>query len=302
MSQQTIDRSLAIEFSRTFHELAAQRVSRVRPYVEVKQMRADEMYYDRIGTVEARKIEGRYQNATFDSVEHSRRVLPRERYAINLPIDKKDELGSFLEYPGQYASVALEGLNRQMDRIILDAAFADVRVATNSKTPDTDLDFASDGVIVVDATAGLTKAKLLEVQQNFINNEVGVEDDDKMFMTITGAENTSLLNEVTFTSSDFTLANQGVSDNNMIMQAQGFKFIHFGANAPKPILQTDTGAGERFLVASTMKGLCLGINQDIEIEITERDDKIDTVQVQAIMTIGALRTEGKRVQRVRVTL
>ena len=295
---ESIDEAQVIEFSDKVHEEAQQQNSRLKPVVQIKQMQGDHFAYDGLGSVEAREITGRNVPATFDDIEHNRRQIIRRRFVINLPVDASDVRGALQDPVKNYAGAIAKGASRQFDRLIAEAAFLDVRTGRDFQNTVTAVD---DGVITVDETAGLVYEKLLEIKENFIDNEVGnddgVDENDEIYLTITGAEHTQLMQEEELISGDFT--RDFVVEKGRVIRAAGIKLIAFGANVPKPIIPVISA--QRKLIAATSRGICLGISKDMSIKVQERIDLIETVQVQVIFEIGAVRTEGALLQQVDVT-
>lgn len=288
---QTIDQALITEFSAMVHHEAQQEVSKLRPYVITKQIKGDNFKYDGLGRVQAREITGRNVPAIFDDVTHNTRKLSRRRFVINLPVDASDMRGALLDIEGEYAKAIAAEMLRQTDRVIYDAAFADVRTGLDFNTIIT---AAQDGVTTVDATGGLIYEKLLEINQNWIDNDVMA---NKPYLTITGDEYSSLMGEVELTSGDFS--RQFAIEKGQITSALGMDLIALADSVENPIIPTV--GGERNLIAATERAICLGISKEMGIKITERDDYVETNQVQVVMEIGAVRTEGALIQKVRVT-
>lgn len=291
---QSIDQALVTQFSDLVHQEAQQKTSKLKPFVQFKQMQGDLWAYDGLGRVDAREVQGRVVKADFDDIDHNRRKIARRRFIVNLPIDASDVRGSLLNVDSEYATACAAAMVRQTDRVIAEAAFADVNTGRDFENTVT---ATADGVTLVDATAGLTYAKLLEINQNFIDEDVGVDEDEKLFLTISGKENTSLMQEAELTSGDFT--RELSVDNGRMRNAAGLELVQFAANAPQPILEV-SGA-ERFLIAGSSRGICVGVSKEMSINIQERNDLVETHQVQIIMEIGAVRTEGVLLQKVRVT-
>ena len=290
----SIDQSLIIEFSDLVHKVAQQKTSRLKPHAQIKQMSGDVFAYDGLGRVEAREVSGRNVAATFDDIQHNRRKMIRKRYVVNLPVDASDVRGALLNPESNYADAIANAAVRQYDRTIYDAAFASVLTGRDFETTVT---AATDGVTTVDATGGLTYEKLLEIGENFMNDDVGVESDESIYLTITGAEHTALMKEVELTSSDYN--RQYNVEKGKMTEAAGIKLIPFAASVPSPIIPV--AGGERKLLAASSRGLCLGISKDMSIKVQERNDLIETTQVQVVFEIGAVRTEGVLVQQVDVT-
>lgn len=288
------DKALVTEFSDMVHQEAQQMQSRLKPYAQIKQMSGDVFAYDGLGRVDAREVAGRNVAATFDDIEHNRRKISRKRFVINLPIDASDVRGSLLNPESNYASAIAAGALRQYDRVIYDAAFADI---STGRDFDTTVTAANDGVLTVDATSGLTYEKILEITQNFMDNDVGEDVNEKMFLTVTGDEHTDLMQESEFISGDFTRA--FAVESGRIKNVSGIDLVPFAASVANPVIPVS--GGERQLVAASSRGICLGISKEMSIKIEPRNDLIETDQVQVVFEIGAVRTEGALVQKVSVT-
>lgn len=290
----SIDAALITQFSDMVHQEAQQLNSRLRPYTKVQQFTGDVWAYDGLGRVDAREVLGRNVAATFDDITHNRRKVTRRRFVINLPIDASDVRGALLNPESEYAKAVAAGMLRQYDRVIYQAAFADVLTGRDFGTTVT---AANDGVVTVDATAGLTYEKLLEIKQNFIDYDVGEDVNETTYLTITGDEHTDLMSEAELTSGDFS--RQFVVDKGTITSAVGMNIVKFAASVPNPIIPTVSS--QRQLIAASSRGMVLGVSKEMSIKIQERNDLIETTQVQVVAEIGAVRTEGALVQKVTVT-
>lgn len=290
----SIDNALITEFSDMVHHQAQQMQSRLKPYANIKQMTGDVWAYDGLGRVEAREVVGRNVPATFDDITHNRRKIARRRFVINLPVDASDVRGALLNPESEYAKAVAAGMLRQYDRVMYQAAFADVLTGRDFSTTVT---AATDGVVTVNATAGLTYEKLLEIRQNFYDLDVGTDDNEKIFLTIGGREHTNLMGETELTSGDFS--RNFVVDKGRIASALGMDLVMLASSVGSPIIPAS--GGERALVAASSRGLVLGVSKEMQIKIQERNDLIETTQVQVICEIGAVRSEGALVQKVRVT-
>ena len=293
----SIDNALITEFSAMVHTVAQQKISRLKPYVRQVQMSGDVWTYDGLGRVEAREIEGRNVPATFDDITHSRRKMSRRRFVINLPVDASDVRGALLNPESEYATAVANGMVRQIDRVIYQAAFADVLTGRDFSTTVT---AAADGVLTVDATAGLTYEKLLEINQNFFENDVGIDDTERTFLTITGKQQTALMGEIEFINNQYnTAAPNGGVGKGVIQTGLGLDLVPIAGGVSAPIIPTVSG--ERALLAASDRGLILGVSKEMSVTIKDRPDYFETTQVQVIMEMGAVRTEGALVQKVRVT-
>lgn len=292
--QDEISKSLITQFSANVHAVASQKQSRFRPYFNQMQMTGEFFAYDGIGRIEAREVLGTYAPATFDQIEHTRRKISKRRFVLNLPIDASNVRAQLLDPQSQYAQRIAEAMNRQYDRLVYQCAFADVFTGRDFETT---VSAATDGVLTVDATAGLTYEKLLEIKQNFHSNDVGIEEDETLLLTITGKEHTALLQEPELIQDTYTRSY--VVEKGQVNEALSIKMVHFANGVPSPIIPVV--GGQRQLIAASTRGIVVGVSKDIEIKIQERTDYVETTQVQAVFEMGAVRTEGALIQKVTVT-
>jgi hypothetical protein len=290
----SIDKALITEFSDLVHQEAQQMTSRLKPYLNIKQMSGDVFAYDGHGRVDAREVSGRNVPADFDDITHNRRKLSRKRFVINLPIDASDVRGALLNPESEYARAVAAGMMREYDRVAYNAAFADILTGRDFETTTT---FAADGGTTVDATGGFTYEKLLEVRQNFWDNDVGLDEGEMIYGTIAGKEHTALMGEAELTSGDFS--RDYVIEGGQMTRALGMALVPFAGSVPNPILSVS--GGTRDLLFASSRGICLGVSKEMSIKIEERPDYIETTQVQVVAEIGAVRTEGALVQKVQTT-
>ena len=290
----TPDVSYITGFSEVVYHEFQQMTSKLFPYVELQEMKASKKSVEGLGGVEAKEINGRYQAVVFDDIEHLRRKLPRRRFSVDLPIDANDARAILMDQPTEYAKAIVNALQRKMDRVIYDSLFASVWTGEDFETEVT---FANDGGLTVDATGGLTYEKTLEITQNFIDGDVDVDNNSFVFGG-TGDENTALMKETEITSGDYS--RNYVVDKGFLTHMGMYDLKWFAANAKDPIIKTNA-AGARECFAMVKGGVILGVAKSVAIEIKDRPDLHETKQVSAVMSIGAVRRQGKTVQKVTTT-
>lgn len=291
----TIDNALITQFSDTVHLKAQQIKARLRPYVSVIPMKGDNFAYDGLGTVEAREIVGRIQPVQFTDIEHLRRKIARRRFEVTIPIDSADVRGMLSDPKNRYATAIVAGIERRFDRLCVEAMFSDVLTGRDF---DTRITAVQDGVKTVDATSGLTYEKLLEIKQNFIDADVGNDMPEKFFLGITGDEHTDLMSETKLISGDYSRSY--VIDKGEIQNALGFDIIKYAGKAAKPMLDVNSSNVRSCFAAST-RGIVVGISLTPKLDVSERKDYYETHQVQMIVEMGAVRTEGCLIQKVTTT-
>jgi len=295
MATNTVDQALITQFSSNVHVKAQQSKSRLRDNVIIKPMIGDLFAYDGLEQVETREVNARHADATFDDVVHNRRKIARRRFIVNLPVDDSDVRAVLQDITGEYADVCVRAMNRRFDRVVVEAAFADVFTGRDF---DTTVSFASDGGNTVNATTGLTYEKLLEIKKFWTNNEVGTEQQEDFMLLLTGTEEEALMLETELTSGDFTRSKP--VDEGQMARAVGMKIIVYGADVAIPMLFV-SGGGIRDNVAMTGRSVCIGLSKDMSIKVQDRVDKVETKQVQVISQLGGVRTEGLLMQKVQTT-
>ena len=294
MAVPNIDVAMITQFSDMLQLKTQQIKARLRPYARIKPMKGDLFAFDGLGDIEAQEVNGRIQPTTFNDIDHLRRKIKRRRFVVTLPIDAMDTKGVLINPEGEYATACVRAMERVFDRVGVDALFASVSTGRDFETTVT---YANDGGFTVDATAGLTYEKLLEIQQNWIDADVGNDVPETKVLGISGDEHTALMKETELISGDFS--RQFVVDKGEIVQAAGLILIKFAGNARVPVLNVSGGTRDTFAI--TTRTLCYGLSKDMQITIKDRPDLVDVKQVQIIGILGAVRTEGVLAQKVQTT-
>jgi hypothetical protein len=289
-----VDNALVRQFSDRVHVAAQQIKARLRPHVEIIPMTGDDFAYDGLGTVEATQIIGRQQKTQFAEINHLRRKISRQRFAITLPIDESDVRGMLQNPQGEYAKACVRAMERVFDRIVVSALFASVNTGRDMTTVVT---AATDGVAVVGATGGLTYAQLLAINKNFIDQDVGNDAPENIVMGIAGNEYVTLMQETELVDSLYS--QHYAIDKGRMMSAAGINIVQFAGGVPKPILNVTASVRKCF--AMSTRGICVGMSKEFAVKVEPRPDYVELYQVQIVFELGAVRTEGVLVQEVDTT-
>lgn len=294
----SIDQALVTQFSDMVYAQAQQMETRLSGICETVQVTGKDYAVERLDKVEAIEVTERHADTVAQDISHSRRQLAMREFRTTILLDNFDDVSTLIDPQSNYAAHIAAAMNRQKDRIIAGAAFTDVKTGRNFGTT---LSFANDeGATVaasVGSTTGLNYDKLLEAQENFINNNVGVEADEELYLLMTGQQNTNALNEPELTSGDFS-RNYFV-DKGRAMSGAGFNFIHFSGTDSRPII--GKSGNDRECIAMAKGGIKFGVSKDMTLTVNERPDKNNLIQLQACMYIGAVRVDGRRVQKIVTT-
>ena len=290
-----IDTALITQFSDMVHVRAQQMKSRLRQHFAIRKMTGDVWAYDGIGIVDATEQNERVAPVQFNSVEWNRRKIARRRFVITLPLDSSDVRAMLTNPQNDYSGVCIRAIERVFDRVGIQATLASVYTGRDFSTT---VSAATDGVITVDATAGLTYEKMVEIKRRFVNNEVGNDMPETFLFLCSGDEEAALMQETALINSLYT--RQSVVDKGELKYAVGFEVIKYGGSVLYPMLAVTSGV--RANLALSTRGLVYGMSLDLQLKIQERSDLIETTQVQAIIQLGAVRTEGVLVQQVNATV
>ena len=296
MAMETIATQLVTQFSDMMHIKQQQLKSRLRAYCDIREMRGDSYAYDGLGTVEARELEGRFNETIFDDLEHFRRKIGRREFSVTLPFDEYDLRARLTDPSAQYAQEATAAMERAFDRVVYGALFATVQYGRNFENS---VSSTTDGVLTVNATAGLGLAQVLAIKQNFIDGEcLDAEEFGGSCFGISGEEHTTLMQIQQLTSSLYT--NQMAVERGRMVSALGLDFVVFGQNVTLPLIPVVGGVRQCFAMGK--KGVAVGLNLDWQITIKDRPDLVNVKQIQITGALGAVRTEGKLVQLVTTTM
>lgn len=293
----TIDQALVIEFSSQVHVLSQQLKSRFRGKVRERMVKGNEAAIERIDKVDSIEVTTRHADTIAQDITHSRRQIKMREFRSTILLDTFDEVQVLIDPKGEYAKAVARRLMVNFDEVVADSFFADVKTGRSFGTT---VAFASDdGTTISTGSTGMTYDKLLTAQENFINNNVGVDANEKLYLAIAAQQNTNMMKEEELTSGDFNRNNDFIREKGRIIQAAGFEILHFsGTQTPAIISKTST---TRDCIAFSSDAIEVGINQDITIQVDRRPDKNNLWQVQASMFLGATRVDGKKVQKIQCT-
>lgn len=292
---QTIDQALVTQFSNEVVTLAQQTQSYFRGNVAEIMVSGNDYAVERLDRVQAIEVTTRHADTVGQDITHTRRQLKMREFRSTIYLDDFDALQTLIDPQREYAKAVSAALMRNFDKVVADAAFADVQTG---RTFGTAVTFANDdGITIATGSTGATYDKLLEVKQNFIDNGVGMEFGEELIFAATGQQHTNMMKEEELTSGDFR--RDYVVEGGSITKALGMKCLFFpGLQNPAIISKSST---TRSCIAFAKSGLAAGMNKDLQISIDKRPDKNNMIQVQSCMYIGAVRRDGFKVQKVQCT-
>ena len=294
MANETINDVAANKFTDMFHLEAQQVMSKTMSYVDFRVMNNSEFFaYDRFGRVRAQEAETRSPTIEFSDTDFTRRQIAKRVFYVPVPLYEEDVNNMLADPQSPIIQACIAELNRVKDRIVTEAAIGDVKTG---KGFETTVSFANDDGLTVDATAGVTYDKALELRQNFKQRDVR---STKIGFLMSEQEEESLMKETELTSGDFTRFKP--VDSGSMIQGLGMDFVTFGSGPidNDPILDVTSSIRSNIAIArtDTSSGVVMGISKDITVQVQERPDLLNTKQIVVSMSMGAVRSEGALVQK-----
>tara|TARA_R110000824_G_scaffold30711_4_gene100765 strand:- start:3569 stop:4435 length:867 start_codon:yes stop_codon:yes gene_type:complete len=280
MSNEILDWSV-IDYKSTVEALLQQRGSKFRGTVmEDSYQGKAGAAVNQIGPVNAQLRTTRHSDTPLIETPHDKRWVYPSDYEWADLIDDADKLRLIADPTSPYAVNGAMALGRSMDDVIISAMTGTSKTGEDGTTSTS---FPS-GQTASTTSGGLTVAKLREAMQLLIAAEVDV-DNEPLYCAIGAQQHDDLLGETQAISLDFTT--RPVLVEGRIKAFMGFNFIDSQ--------RLGLSGSNRTAVCWAKSGLHLGIWNDIEARVTERDDKSYSTQVYLKGTFGATRVEEKKV-------
>ena len=219
------------------------------------------------------------------NADHQQRwVLPTDK-ELGLMIAKENEIRMLVDPKSPYADIVRAAYARAYDKAILAAAFADAKTGPYNAMTDTPFP-ATQQIDAATATSKLTVDKLNQAREMLDAAEV--EDFDTRYIICTAQQISNLLEDQKVTSTDYNTVKALV--NGEVNQYLGFEFIRC-ENLPLT-------AKTRSCIAYAKSGLHVGIWNALDVRVDQRPDKKYTWQIYAKATLGATRTQEKKVIKI----
>ena len=224
-------------------------------------------------------------NTPITNADHQQRwVLPSDK-ELGLMVAKEDEIRMLIDPKSPYTDIVRAAYARAYDKAIVTAAFADAKTGPYNAMVNTAFP-ATQMIGGATATNGLTVDKLNQAREMLDAAEV--EDYDTRYIVCTAQQISNLLDDQKVTSADYNTVKALV--NGEVNQYLGFEFIRY-ENLP---LATKT----RSCIAYAKSGLHIGMWNNLDIRVDQRPDKKYTWQIYAKTTLGATRTQEKKVIKI----
>lgn len=247
--------------------------------------------------VSAGLVTSRFQKVALTDAPLQRRGALVDTYSIELGFTESDQLQSIVDLESPFVDAVAKAMMREYDRKVARAAIGTVLTGEDFTTSTS---FTSDGGTTVTASSGLVFDKVREVLQKFYARGVGLTADEELYLAITDKEHSTLLSQAQFTSQDY--AKDFVVVNGKVTKVLGMNVIQFPSSptAGSSIINAQSATVNNCF-AFAKSGIKVGMNSDIEVKVTPRPDLVETMQVQALFRLAAIRVDGAKVVQIDVT-
>ena len=295
MSIETFDQAFVKDFSSAVNHLTQQTTSFFKPYVRERMVQGESFDYNNLGAVKAQKKTSYNEDVKVTNAYHERRGATLDTTYVALHIDGDVKKQMLLDLNSGYTQAVAAAMMRDYDITVAKAALGAVKTGKDLTTTTA---FAGT---TVDATSGLTYAKVLDIKEKFNAKGVGLFDDDKITVAISEKEMTNLLSDATFKSKDFSHMFDYNTRRAGIESSLGMKFIVLPSSPDNDTGILQLSGGNRLCFAFSQKALQVGIRHNLTLKVDELPNKVNTTQIKAYYGIGALRTEDAHVIQINTT-
>lgn len=309
MSSQTIspsiDQAALLTFKDSFWQLAQQSKSRLGGSRAVMYLPSDgkSVNMARMGRIELTRVDTRNPKKQYSQYNLDNRHFSKYRVTATVQIDAKQDINELIADPTSPIMTALVAAKeREIDRAIANAAVADVLVGAPDATA-TSVTAANDGVVTITATGGMDYADITAITQNFINNDLDMEDFRGAVIALTGKENSDLMAITQFTSNDYISGrplDNGAQDRlgmyNVVFFAGS---VSGGITVQNPILPEGTTTRSCLVLAPDAIAVSMELAR---LDVEKSNDRVNSNDITIDLWINAMRTEGVRTQIVTTTI
>lgn len=301
----SIDQAALLTFKENFWSLAQQSKARLGSSKAVMYLssggKSNNM--SRIGRIELTRVDARNPRKQYSNYNLDNRHFSKYRVTATIQIDEKQDINELIADPTSSLLTALNAAKeREIDRAISNAAIGSVYVGAPDQTA-TEVSAATDGVVTITATGGMDYADITAVTQNFINNDLEIEDFRGTVIALTGKENADMMAVTQFISNDYISAKP--VDDSVQSRLGMYSVVLFAGSVSGGITVTNP-----VLVEGSTTRSCLVLAPDaiaVSMELARLDveksaDRVNSKDVTIDLWINAMRTEGVRTQILTTTI
>ena len=228
-------------------------------------------------------------DTVWSDIEHHQRWIFPSDFAVSLPLTRQDQIRMINDPRSPYAEAVRAAYARKHDDLIIRAATGDAKTGKHDDLQTTPFPAAQ---IIPDANAGMTIDKLIEAKEKLIaaNND----PNEERFIAMSEKQISNLLKTTEVSNADYNTIKALVKGE--VDTFMGFKFL-----TTERLLMTPGSPNVRHCFAWVKSGLHFGVWDALEVKSDPRPDKNYVQQIYARATIGATRTQEKKVVQINCT-
>lgn len=302
----TLDQGAKIAFQNNFFQLAQQTQSKLQGSGAIMFLPSDGKTTGIArmgGNYELVEVATRNPDKVIGDYALDNRKFRKRRFTKTFQIDALYDINELLQDPTSDLLKQLDYARmRTVDRIAVEAAIGTVTVGAPDAAGSA-ISAATDGVTTVNGTStGVTYEKIEELTENFINNDVFEIAQRGTTLCLTGMENTDIMSEIEFISSDYI--NGRPVETGTRDKVGMYKIALFagsktgGITVTNPVLKE--ASTTRTCVALAPESIVMSMKVDV-MGVEKSPNKVNSFDLTVDLWINAMRTEGPRVQLLTTT-
>lgn len=301
----SIDQAARLNFQDSFYELAQQTKSKLVATGAIKFLPSGGKTHNmaRIGRLELAEVATRNPDKAYGDYALDNRQFSKKRFTRTIQIDAKHDINELLKDPTSDILMQLNNAKeRVIDRIAISVAVGAVLVGQPDAAP-TSISASADGVLTIDATAGIDYSTVRKVTQNFINNDLDIDTAMRSTLCLTGKENSALLNDDKFINTRY-VSTQPVEEG-VLRKAGSYPVVLFagsengGLQVQSPILPEGSTTRTCVVLAPEAVAMAMEIG---DISVEKSATKVNSYDLTIDLWINGMRTEGPKVQLITTTM
>ena len=285
---ETIRTYYAQQYATNIALLSQQKTSRLSGAVRIEPVKGKAASpVEQLAATSAKKRTSRYDPIQPEGQLADRPWVYPTDYDWDDLIDQADKLRLLVDPQSSYVMNGTAAMNRAKDDEIIAAFFGDRATGENgSSTVVFPAAQKVDAAVGSGGPTGLNVAKLRAGKKLLMAADIDLESEE-IYCAITAAQHDNLLGEMQVISTDFN--DKPVLVDGKVTRFLGINFVH---TERRPTGAASTRRNPLWVKS----GMCLGVWNDIETDVTQRKDlRVHPWQVYLQGTFGATRLEEKKV-------
>jgi len=305
MISPSLDQGALQSFKDSFYHMAQQTQSLVGSSSAVTFLpsKGKTQNLARIGKVELTEVSTRNPNKQYGDYNLDNRQLTKRRFTKTIQIDKLYDINELIADPtSDILTQLLSAKERVIDKVLLQSASGAVLTGAPDSAP-TSTSASDDGVITITATGGVDYDDITDITQNYINNEIKMEEFRGSLICLTGKENSDLMSITQFINNDYITAKP--VDESVMTKMGVYKTVFFagsvsgGITVTNPILAE--GVSTRTCVVLAPKSLAVSMEIG-DVCVEKSNNKVNSMDITVDFWINSMRTQGELVQLLTTTI